>query len=51
MMKNAITSDGSLRWKYETGGWVKSSPVLGPDGAVYFGSHDGYLRCLKVAGE
>jgi len=34
---------GNLKWKYETGGYVKSSPAIGPEGTVYVGSYDNYL--------
>ena len=39
------TSDntGSPKWKYKTGGSVRSSPAIGSDGTIYVGSLDGYL--------
>ena len=46
----ALNPDGSLKWKYETGGWVLSSPVIGEDGAIYFGSGDGNLYALNPNG-
>ena len=44
------TTDGKRRWKFSTGGPVRSSPsVAAEDGLVYFGSHDGNLYALEVA--
>ena len=37
-----------LQWRYQTGGAVRSSPVVG-DGAVYVGSSDGGLYALDAA--
>ena len=34
---------GTLKWKYDTGDEVRSSPVIGEDGTIYVGSDD---RCL-----
>ena len=31
-------ADGSLVWKFTTGGWVDSSPAIGADGTIYVGS-------------
>jgi putative pyrroloquinoline-quinone-binding quinoprotein len=31
-------SDGSLKWKFTTGGYLSSSPAIGPDGTIYIGS-------------
>ena len=33
-------------WTYQTGGPVVSSPVIGFDGSVYFGSQDGVVHAL-----
>jgi outer membrane protein assembly factor BamB len=38
---------GSLRWKYETGDWIDSSPAIGEDGTVYVGSEDGFFYAIK----
>ena len=35
--------------KYQTGGWVESSPAIGADGTVYVGSNDGNLYALSTA--
>ncbi|HUB08859.1 MAG TPA: PQQ-binding-like beta-propeller repeat protein [Myxococcales bacterium] len=40
---DAVNPDGSLRFKYTTGGPISSSPAIGPGGAVYVTSDDGNL--------
>lgn len=43
----AINPDGSLRWRYETGGLIDTcSPAIGIDGTVIVGSNDGTLRAF-----
>ena len=37
-------------WNYQTGGYVLSSPAIGADGTVYFGSHDYKLYALNPSG-
>ena len=37
------TTAQSLKWRYATGSYVYSSPVLGPDGTLYVGSLDNYI--------
>lgn len=37
----------TLRWRYETGRAITSSPALGPDGTIYVGSTDNYLYALS----
>jgi len=46
----AINPDGSLKWKFETGDWVKSSPAIGNDGTIYVGSNDRYLYAINPDG-
>jgi len=36
---------GNERWKFETGGEIRSSPAAG-DGVIYFGSRDGFLYAV-----
>ena len=43
------TPSGEL-WTYGTGDGVLSSPALGPDGVIYFGSADGKLYALNPDG-
>ncbi|MCL5283436.1 MAG: PQQ-binding-like beta-propeller repeat protein, partial [Armatimonadetes bacterium] len=42
----AIKPDGTLKWKYQTGG-IGSSPAIGADGTVYVGSADHNLYAIK----
>jgi outer membrane protein assembly factor BamB len=51
----ALNPDGTLRWKYDTGDVIRSSPVVGktPDGSsdiVYFGDGNGKLYALNADG-
>jgi outer membrane protein assembly factor BamB len=46
----AVNSDGSLKWIYQIGHGVESSPGIGPDGTVYFGSYDSTVYALRDAG-
>jgi outer membrane protein assembly factor BamB len=47
----AVNPDGSLKWSFDTGDGVESSPAIGPDGTIYFGSYDGDLYALTDAGD
>jgi len=42
---------GELKWKYQTGGGVESSPAIGADGTIYVGSNDYYLYALSPDGK
>jgi len=46
----AWTDEGSLKWAFETGGGVVSSPAIGPDGTIYLGSNDGSLYAINPDG-
>jgi outer membrane protein assembly factor BamB len=46
----AINPDGTLKWVFETEDGIESSPAIGPDGTIYFGSYDGYLYALSDNG-
>ncbi|MEM2050807.1 MAG: PQQ-binding-like beta-propeller repeat protein, partial [Thermoproteota archaeon] len=39
-----------LKWKYRTGGMILSSPAIGADGTIYFGSDDTHLYALNPDG-
>jgi outer membrane protein assembly factor BamB len=39
-----------LKWRYKTGGNVSSSPAIGPDGTIYFGSYDDCIYALNPDG-
>ncbi|MFQ5570998.1 MAG: PQQ-binding-like beta-propeller repeat protein [Rhodothermales bacterium] len=45
---NAAT--GGIRWAFQTGGAVFSSPAIGNDGTIYVGSNDGRLYALRPSG-
>ena len=36
----------TLRWKYQTGDYIQSSPAVAADGTVYVGSWDRYLYAI-----
>ena len=47
----AISSfDGTVDWTFGTGGPVGSSPAVGADGTIYFGSGDKYLYAVHFNG-
>lgn len=37
-------------WSYKTGAGIESSPVVGKDGTIYFGSHDGSFYAINKDG-
>ncbi|WP_051962925.1 PQQ-binding-like beta-propeller repeat protein [Mesoaciditoga lauensis] len=41
---------GGLRWIYQTGGGIYSSPAIGSDGTIYVGSEDKYLYAINPDG-
>jgi uncharacterized delta-60 repeat protein len=41
---------GELKWRYQTGDIVRSSPAIGFDGVIYVGSGDKYLYALNPNG-
>lgn len=41
---------GKMQWKFRTGGSVRSSPAIGPDGTIYIGSDDGYIYAINPNG-
>lgn len=42
--------NGAVKWTFETGDGIESSPTIAEDGTIYFGSHDGYLYALNEDG-
>jgi len=48
---NTSHINGTVKWTFETGAGIESSPVVGTDGTIYFGSHDGYLYAISRNGE
>ncbi|MGD0074413.1 MAG: PQQ-binding-like beta-propeller repeat protein, partial [Candidatus Binataceae bacterium] len=47
---NTANNSGSLRWKFTAGNAVESSPTIGSDGTIYFGSDDGNLYAVDPYG-
>jgi len=41
---------GTVKWRYETGHFIVSSPAIGSDGTVYVGSRDNYLYAINPDG-
>jgi len=41
---------GTLKWKYKTGGNVRSSPVIDAEGTIYVGSDDYYAYAINPDG-
>ena len=46
----ALHSDGSLKWRFGTGGTIWSAPALGEDGTIYVGSYSGFLYAINSDG-
>ena len=46
---NASSPSRARAWRHATGARVQSSPVVGDDGAVYFGSGDGHVYAVGAA--
>lgn len=42
--------DGTVKWVFEAGGPIESSPVIGPDGTIYFGTHENDLYAVNPDG-
>jgi outer membrane protein assembly factor BamB len=47
---HAVAPNGSARWTFRTGDWVDSSPALGVDGTIYFGSYDKNVYAVNPDG-
>ncbi len=45
-----LDTNGNLQWKFETSGWIDTSPVVKDDGSILFGSGDGFLYKLNEDG-
>jgi outer membrane protein assembly factor BamB len=46
----AVNPDGTLRWRFPTGGHVGSAPALAADGTVYAGSQDNSIYAITPDG-
>lgn len=47
----AINKNGTLKWAFETGDGVESSPAIGHDGTIYFGSYDSVFYAVTDNGD
>ena len=47
---NTSYVDGTLKWSFETGLGIESSPAIGADGTIYIGSHDSKLYAINPDG-
>jgi len=46
-----IQPDGTLAWKFDTRDWVISSPAVGADGTIYFGSYNQNIYAMSPMGD
>jgi outer membrane protein assembly factor BamB len=46
----AFNSDGSVKWRYETGDHIVATPAIGSDGKVFVGSNDRQLYAINPDG-
>ncbi len=46
----ATAAPGDLKWRFDANWWVYSSPAIGPDGSIYFGSYDYRLYAISHSG-
>jgi outer membrane protein assembly factor BamB len=46
----AISRFGIREWSFTTGGYVISSPAIGPDGTIYVGSNDSKVYAIRPGG-
>ncbi len=44
------SAESTLKWSYGTGAPIASSPAIGSDGTIYFGSYDKYLYAVNPDG-
>ena len=47
----SVKLDGSVVWRHATGGPVRSSPVVDPEGRIVVGSQDDHVYALDRAGK
>jgi outer membrane protein assembly factor BamB len=46
----AVNSNGTVKWQFSTGGFIRSSPAIGIDGTIYVGSADYNLYAINPDG-
>ena len=44
---NTSNNNGTLKWKFETGNKIYSSPAIASDGTIYVGSEDSYICAMS----
>lgn len=42
--------DGTILWAFKAGDQIEASPMVGEDGAIYFGANDGYFYAVNKNG-
>ncbi len=42
--------NGAIKWTFEAGDGIESSPTISEEGTIFFGSHDGHLYALNSDG-
>jgi len=47
---SSAQTPGTLKWRYETGNMIESSPAISEDGTIYVGSYDDYLYAINPDG-
>ncbi|KKL46906.1 hypothetical protein LCGC14_2340890, partial [marine sediment metagenome] len=47
----AVTQNGTIRWTFDAGAPIDSSPAVAQDGRICFGCNDGNLYCLTLSGD
>lgn len=47
---NTSHVDGTLKWTFEAGEGIESSPAIGTDGTIYFGAHDNKFYAVNPDG-
>lgn len=47
---NTSQVDGTVKWTFEAGGGIESSPAIGVDGTIYFGAHDNKFYAVNPDG-
>jgi outer membrane protein assembly factor BamB len=47
---DASSNNGKLKWKYNLGEKVESSPTIGLNGSIYVGSHDYFIWSFNKSG-
>ena len=46
----ALGAEGELKWKFQTGGEILTSPAIGPDSTIYVKATDNYLYAINPDG-